>query len=353
MAHSFFTPQQVAQSTLAALRYSTTLARIVSQDFSKEFAPGRGAAVTVKRPALIGPARRYTAENRAAGDAITYTDVAEPYTSVALSTQVYQAVKLPDDVATFHLEDLERQLIAPMASSVADDLDASVAEALLSVPQGLTAADSADKGKFVGADGVAYDTVTEAAEAGTTIEAIGVKATVKAAALTGANDRSKALKAITAAHQLLTQRGVPLADRFLVVGAGWEAALLDHPLLTQVNTSGSPSVLRDATVGRIKGFTVVVSYLVGEFDCFAMHRDAITLATRVPAPPRGASFVATISAEGYSLRHLWDYDVDHLQDRAVIDTFAGAEVLDPQRIVRLQGAAGIENEPAPAPAPAG
>ena len=44
------------------------------------------------------------------------------------------------------------------------------------------------------------------------------------------------------------------------------------------------------------------------------------------------------------MRYLQDYDPDHLTDRAVVDTFAGAQVLDPQRIVKLDGADTIVDE---------
>ena len=71
--HLLYTPEQVANSTLAALRYQSTLARIVSTDAGRDFVPGRGASVTVRRPVMIDPARVYSAEDRAAEKAITYS----------------------------------------------------------------------------------------------------------------------------------------------------------------------------------------------------------------------------------------------------------------------------------------
>ncbi|WP_187974037.1 hypothetical protein [Corynebacterium poyangense] len=143
-----------------------------------------------------------------------------------------------------------------------------------------------------------------------------------------------------------------MQGRYLVVGSGWAGALLSQPNLFKVNEAGTDGLLRDATLGRLYGFTVVEDYAIDPYAAYALQRDAVTLATRVPVAPRGAAFSSTASADGFTLRYLHDYDPDHLQDRAVIDIFAGASVLDPQRIVKLTGKAGIEEAPATA-TPAG
>ena len=356
--HLLYTPEQAARSTLAALKYQSTLARTVNTDFSVEFTAGRGATVTVKRPIMIDKARVYTAENRANEDAITYSDLYEPYTSVKLSDQIYNAVKLPDDFVTFTLTDLERQVIAPMAESVADQINQAVVNAFRSVPTGLSVVDKATK-RYVGTDGNGYDTIQALRAAGTDFAGFGGSVTgektisVKPAQLS-ATYRENVLPALRAAHQLLSQRGVPMVGRTLVVGANWEAALLDHPQLQKVNEAGDQGgLLRQATLGSLYGFTIVADYTIDPNEAWGYQRDAITLVTRTTATPRGASFAATTAAQGFTMRYLQDYDPDHLTDRAVVDTFAGAQVLDAQRIVKLQGADTMtEATPAPAVEPA-
>lgn len=340
MAHQLYTPEQAARSTLAAVRYRSTLARLVNTDYSTEFTPGRGASVTVKRPVMIDKARVYTAEDRASGDAITYTDLVQPYTSVKLSDQVYQAVKLPDDFVTFTLQSLETQVVGPMAESVAEHLNKIVIDAFGSVKSGLLAGFDLKPGNetpYVGEDGKAYKSLEALREAGTTFAGFSAGVSVKAADLK-AKYRADVPKAIRAAHQLLGQRGVPLTGRYLAVGANWEAALLGLDNLNKVNQAGNSDTLRDATLGRLYGFTIVVDYAIDPNTAYAFQRDAITLVTRTTALPRGASFASTVASDGFTMRYLQDYDPDHLTDRAVVDTFAGAQVLDPQRIVRLDGA---------------
>ena len=153
------------------------------------------------------------------------------------------------------------------------------------------------------------------------------------------------LRAIRTAHQVLGLRGVPLQVRTLVVGANWEAALMALDNLNKVNEAGNGDVLRNATLGRLYGFTIVVDYGVDPNDAFAFQTQAVVLATRTTAAPRGASFSSTVAAQGFTLRYLQDYDPTILTDRAVVDTFAGARVLDNQRILRLTGQDGM-TEPA-------
>lgn len=343
--HLLYTPEQVATSTLAALKYKSTLARIVNQDFSKEFIAGRGATVTVKRPILIEKAQKYTAADRAAENQISYSNLLEPYTSVSISDQIYNAVKLPDDFQTFTLTDLERQVVAPMAESVAEAVNGIVADTFAGVADGLTAADKAAKGALIGTDGNTYADINALRDAGAQFAAYGAKVSVKPANLT-ATDNSTVLRAIRAARQLFAERGVPMDGRTLVVGSGWEAALLSQDLLTKVNESGSADQLRRATIGTLYGFNIVADYTIDPLAAYAVQRDAVTLVTRTTVAPRGAAFSGTASADGFTLRYLQDYDPTILTDRAIVDLFAGAQVLDPQRIVKLTGTEGFEEKAA-------
>lgn len=352
--HLLYTPEQAARSTLAALRYQSTLARLVSTDFSSEFVPGRGATVTIKRPVLIDKARVYTKANRQAEDAITYSNLYQSYTSMTLTDQVYNAVKLPDDFTTFTLQSLETQVIAPMAESVAEHINRVVISALETVDAGINTAfdvSAATSNRYVGTDGARYADLAALRAAGTEFAGFANTVTVTTADLT-ATYRGDIQPAIRAAHQLLGQRGVPLTGRVLVVGANWEAGLLGLDNLNKVNEAGDSGVLRQATIGTLHGFTIVVDYGIGANDAYAFQRDAVALATRTTAIPRGVPFGTTVSQDGFSLRYIQDYDTNILTDRAVVDTFAGAEVLDPLRIVRLVGADTM-TEPEPAPAPAG
>lgn len=336
--HTLYTPEQVATSMIAALRFKSTLARLITLDFSKEFANGRGSTVDVRRPKILDPARKRTKTQQDNEEKLLYSTLTQGWVPVTLEDQIYNALKLPDHFHTFNLEQLEEEVIAPMGESVAEALNVLVVETMKTTKAGLTDADQAAKGKYVGENGTAYDSIDALHAAKTKFAAFGVGATVKASELNPTNIED-VLPAITAAHQLMGQRGVPLGSRSLAIGADWERVLLDHPQLLKANESGSTGALREAMIGRLKAFNVVVDYNLDPREAYAFDRQAVVLSTRAPKIPLGAAFAKHIHMGGFAMRWLQDYDSDITTDRALVDTFAGASVLDPQRIVKLTGKA--------------
>jgi hypothetical protein len=291
VAHSLYTPVQAARSTLAALRWLSSLPRTVRQDFSAEFVGGRGQTVNVKKPITAGVAHTYTPTDRTNRTAITFNDLTETYVPVTLNTQVYNAVRLPDDFATFTLESLEREVLIPQAESVVDALYAPLVAELVAI----------------------------AAEVG---ETDGV---------TDANILSK----ITRARKVLNDRKVPFADRYLACGTEMAAKIIDLEQLTDASRSGSDGALREATMGRIRGFTAFEDPALPEDAAVAYHRDAFAFVTRPSRQPEGAAKSAIASQDGFSLRWIQHYNPLQLEDQSVVDTFVGAETLDATRAVKL------------------
>lgn len=291
MANILWTPDQAARSTLAALRWLTTLPRTVRQDFSGEFVAGRGQTVNVRKPVSAGVAHTYTSVERAARTAITFNELTETWVPVVMDTQVYNAIRLPDDFATFNLESLERQVLVPQAESVVDEVTAPLIDEMEAV----------------------------ASAAGLEI------------ALNGLN----ALAVVTKARRVLNARKVPFADRFLAVGSGVAELLLGLDQLTKVNESGSDGALREGTIGRLRGFTVIEDPALTDDFGVAYHRDAFALVTRPSRQPEGAAKSATVAQDGFALRWIQHYNPLQLEDQSVVDTFVGAATLDATRAVSI------------------
>ena len=133
--------------------------------------------------------------------------------------------------------------------------------------------------------------------------------------------------ALVDARIALNKANVPMTERFLVIGADMEGRLLKSDELHQVDKSGSSSALRDATLGRIAGFTAVVSNALPANVGFAFHRTAYVLGMRAPVVPAGASAGASTSAFGLSMRWIRDYDFRNLQDRSLYDTYIGTNIV--------------------------
>ncbi|MEW6894467.1 P22 phage major capsid protein family protein [Trueperella pyogenes] len=297
MTHKLYTSEEAARSVLAALRYLTVLPRTVRMDFSSEFVAGRGQTVNVRGPISAGEAKTYTAENRTSRDAIEFNDLTQSWVPVKLDNQVYNAVRLPDDWATFTLKDLQSQVIRPQAESVVDAL----AKPLL-----------AEMGK-IKAEKTAAATVDQD---------------------TGESD---VLRSITRLRAVLNERKVPMVGRTLAIGSDWEEALQNTPMLNKVNESGDDgSMLREATLGRIKGFDVVFDASLPKNKAIAYHKDAFAFVTRPSRVPEGAAYGAVVSEAGFSLRHIMHYNADQIEDQSVIDTFHGAATLDANRAVAAE-----------------
>ncbi len=295
MVHTLYTPEQAARATLASLRWLTNLPRTVRQDFSNEFVAGRGQTVNVLGPISAGAAHDYTPANRTARASIVFNDIEQAWFPVTLDTQIYNAVRLPDDFATFTLTDLTKQVLRPQAESVVDSL---------AVPL--------------------IDEMT----------AIATDPSIPAVLADGSNVRT----VLIAARKVLNDRKIPAVGRYFAVGSAIEAAILSDELLQKVNESGSSEVLRNATIGRLFGFTIVTDSALPSDFAIAYHSDAFAHVTRPSKQPDGAAKSATVAQDGYALRWIQHYNPLQLEDQSVVDTFYGATTLDANRAVSVTAA---------------
>lgn len=291
MANTLWTETAAARSTLAALRWLTTLPRTVRQDFSTEFIAGRGQTINVKKPVTAGAAHTYGPTERGARTAITFNDLTETWVPVTMNTQVYNAVRLPDDFATFTLTSLEQQVLVPQAESVVDEIAAPLIAEMEAI--------ASTTGLEISADG------------------------------------ANALAVVTKARRVLNERKVPFADRYFAVGTGVAEHLLNLKELTSVAESGTDGALREGIIGRLRGFTVIEDPALDDDFGVAYHRDAFAHVTRPSRQPEGAAKSATVAQDGFALRWIQHYNPLQLEDQSVVDTFVGAETLDATRAVSV------------------
>lgn len=296
MAHTLYTPEQAARATLSSLRWLSNLPRTVRQDFSAEFVAGRGQTVNVLGPISAGEAHDYTKANRTARAAIQFNDLQQTWFPVTLENQIYNAVRLPDDFATFSLTDLTRQVLIPQAESVVDKLAVPLIAEMV---------------------GIATD------------------ASIPAVAADGSN----VMQVLIKSRQVLNERHIPTDGRVFAVGADIEAAILSLPQLQKVNEAGTSEVLRNATIGRLFGFEIISDPALPADFGIAYHRDAFAHVTRPSKQPQGAAYSATVAQDGFALRWIQHYNPLQLEDQSVVDTFYGAATLDANRAVSVTAAA--------------
>jgi hypothetical protein len=288
MANDFYTPGEAAVVAAKLVGEDAVLSALISRNYAEDLMGGGkgGAPISVLLPTTL------IARERGINDVTTpivLDEIAERRETFNLDrVHDYSAVGVSEADLTLNLQDFTRQVLAPQAAALADALEHKVA--------------------------AAFDDLTVAGN--------------------GTLDPANPLPYFTRLRKRLRQRGVDPSALTIVAGVDVYATLLDANVITDVASSGSTAALREAQIGKLRGFTIIESTRVAETEILVFHRDAATLITRAPVAPQGASFAATTTAGGFQLRYLRDYDAMHTQDRSIVSTFSAVGFLPTYRVRR-------------------
>lgn len=247
---------------------------------------GDGDTVTVRVP-QPGTAR----EQSTPGATITYDDVTEVGVDVTLA-HLYHGKRVTDEERSFDVVDFGAQISSVQVGAVAEGAEDKLADAMNAI-----AADAS-----FNLDGSTDDTEDK----------------------------------IYAAREALGGASVPAGDRFLAVSPSIATRILK--VLGGRQTSDTDSAIRSATLGQFAGFTVVESNGLDAGTALAYHRSGFTFANRAPEQQEGAVSSAVAATGGISLRHIFQYQPDILSMASVVSTFAGASVVDTDRVYKLDTA---------------
>ena len=279
MANVFLKPEVITATSLGLLQREVMLPRLVWSDAISDFAGAKNDTVSIRVPARL-EAREYGWRNNRSSE-IVLDELAETKIDVTLNHDIYSAVAVTDEQLTLDIRDFGTQVLAPQTYAIAR----AVEDLLVSTIEGATYA----------------TTVTI--------------------------DEDTPFKAAVAARTALNKAEVPRDGRVLLVGADVEAAMLNSELLKRVDESGSDGALREATIGRYAGFTVVGSNAIDPGTAYAYVRSAFIFAMRAPVIPAGVTFGQSMSDQGIAMRWIRDYDPMRLRDRSVLNTFVGSAVV--------------------------
>jgi hypothetical protein len=135
------------------------------------------------------------------------------------------------------------------------------------------------------------------------------------------------------ARQVMNDLRVPAGRRVMLIGTGWEAALLEDEklnLASNVGEAEAVSALREATIGRRFGFDFVVARELPADTAIAMVDSAFIFLTAAPSVPQSVPFGSTASHNGVAIRWIRDYDSTRFQDRSIFNLYKGFDyVTDP------------------------
>lgn len=278
------TAKGISSLAVALLTRSLVLPMTVARIPGGEFAGANGDTITVR-------VRQPRAAKKQAlpGDPITIDSINETPVDVTLA-HLYDAVNLTDQDLSLNIEDFGVQVTEPQVAAIATGAEDELAAAM---------------------NAVANDQVS-------------------------VTDVDLELRN---AREELTTADVPAGDRTVAVGPGMLSSILTLDKFVRADATGDSTALRQANAGRIYGMQVIESNAIDTNDAIAYHRSSFAFANRTPVVPRGATSSATATSGGVGMRHIFQYQPANLQDQSVLTTFAGAALVDANRVYKFTTAA--------------
>lgn len=133
-------------------------------------------------------------------------------------------------------------------------------------------------------------------------------------------------KDINESRRLLSRIYQPTNNRILLVGTDFDAAMQEEEAFNHasfVGDANANSALKEATIGKWKGFTIVTSNAISPAKAFAFTPGAFAFLNAAPIIPESVGFAATASYNGIAMRFIRDYDAMYMHDRSIVNTWYG------------------------------
>lgn len=277
---TFLKPTVIVSTALGLLVRELSLPQLVWRDAVGDFAGAYNDTISIRLPAFV------TARSRTlrAGTARSQDALYERKVDLTLDKDVYLDVPITDEALSLDIRDFGGQVLNPMIEAIARKL-----EDLLTTT--ITGATYENTISFVRSTDDPYKNVA------------------------------------VAARGYLNNAFVPFAGRVIVCGSELEAAFLDSDYFIKANEAGSDQTLREATIGRVAGMDVISSPAIPSDEGYVFHKTAYVMSQRAPVVPAGAPYGASESYQGLALRIVRVFDADAVQDRLVMDSWMGSQVV--------------------------
>ncbi|TDD97167.1 hypothetical protein [Actinomadura rubrisoli] len=331
----------VTNGALGLLMQDLVLANMVWKDASFNFDGSIGEVVNIKRPtrsmgsfdltpfqhndylrtgANISDPNRISRPDAVDRSAWVPDHIEETYIQVRLDEHRASAHYISDEQMTFDVDSFAAEVLNPQTRGLAEYFEWRLAKAIMT---------------FYGPN------ATPANE-----RVLSVKAEIDLTATTEAGMRTNAFNLRTAiidARKAAKAVGMPQSGQFLLCTPEVEAIILKDPDFQRVDYTGTSQALREAVIGKLYGLWIVTSNELAAqtatgLAMFLWHPTALAMVTKAPNIPKGVSFGAGASSNGVALRWLIDYDYTKMQDRSILDVYAGFNAIpeDPRYIADMK-----------------
>ena len=276
ISHTLIKPEKFVQGAVGMLEQELVVPNLFNRAGFDDYRGAKNDTITIRVPGTL-PFRQYEFRNDRSNP-IVFDEYAETTVTLTVGDNVYSAVRITDEHRDFDLDGNWGNLLAAQTKAVAR--------------------------------GLARDAIKTMVDQTYNVTIGGAEANL--------------LGAITEARRVLNRFMVPDEQRFLVCGTDFETALLNDTDITFSTTEGrAESALAEATIGRVRGFTVIVAQELPPSKAYAMVPSAFNMLTAAPSVPQSVAFGSTTSFEGLALRWIQDYDPDYMVDRSVVNTWCG------------------------------
>jgi hypothetical protein len=288
--------QEFGKTVIPALTARLTVAKTLAVEVSAT--PGQaGGTYNFVSPYVDGESRVRTSADIAAGNAFIFDSIVDKTTPIQLDGFVYKATALEMDFETFTIFDL-KNIINGSATVCANGINKLTGALLQTEINAVTA------GK----------TIALVADEGAAVKQI--------------------LKALLSAKTTLDNAGVDTFSRTATVSSGVGELLLGSDQFSSADKAGTPDALREALIGRVYGFDVLIDNTLTGLGFVAYEKYAFGLIVRPKAASISAGVESTVSVDpSMVLSTTVAYNSGLGRDELVVGAFVGVGKLDPARSV--------------------
>lgn len=275
--HVVVDAQKFVDTGIGVLSQELTTPLLFARESIDKFKGRKGQTLTFGYPGVL-PWREYALRNDRTNP-IIFDSIVEAEASLTVGDRIYSGVRITDEQVDF--DEVSPQYLAPIqGKAVANGINHKAS----------TFITSADYPVVIGNAGV------------------------------------NLFAAVLEARRVLNSFHAPQQGRILLVGTDFETSLLLDDRITLAQNAGdviADTAVKEATLGRLGGFTVILDPNIAPDTAIAFAENAFTLFTGAPYVPSSVPVGATASYEGFALRWIRDYEMTRVMDRSLMDTYLG------------------------------
>lgn len=281
--HTPVKPEKLAAAAVQLLDREVVVPSLFTKKSVDDFKGAADDTLNMKVPGVL-PFHEYAWRNDRTSPLVT-DEYAERKISVSFGGNFYSAVQLTDEQYEFDFASGWGKLLAAQARAVGRGLEHGAVSTL---------------------EGADYEVEISAAARG------GIS------------------QALVEARRVMNRFNVPGGSRTLLVGSDFDAEMQNEEkfnLALNVGDANANTALKEASIGRWKGFNIVTSNEIAADAAYAFVPSAYVFLNAAPAVPQSVGTGATASFNNVSLRWIRDYNAEYLFDRSVVNTWAGFDVV--------------------------